>query len=665
MKYTIFDLECDGLLDVVTKLHCFCYQIYEKGVLLEKGALVNPNDIITFLDKQETIIGHNIIRFDIPVLKKILGWKKPKELKIIDTMGLSWYLYIGRKSHGLESFGEEFGVPKPKISDWSNLTVEEYIHRCSEDVEINQILFHNQMNLLSKLYRKYDDKIRIINYLNFKMDCLREQEEVKIKIDTNLLYKSLNELKSIYTEKSEILKKVMPEVYKYKEVKKPEKMTLKNGSLSEAGKKWEQLLNEKNLPIDYEGNITVLHKKEEPNPGSVDQIKKWLYSLGWKPNIFDKKTKVAQIYDENKKVSLSVKELYPLCPELENLDMMSMIKNRINTLKGFEENLDSNNFSIASAQGFTNTLRFTHVKPVANLVKVGKFYGEQIRGLITVPNDDYLFCGSDCSALEDTTKQNYMMKYDAEYVKEMRTPGFDPHIDIALLSGLLSKEEVLRYKELDKKKEQTPEEHKEFVVLKNKRGIAKVGNFSMTYGAQPKTVSESINKPIEDAQKLFDIYWERNWSVKKIAEDFRVRIIFKDGSVKNYINKSLIDFSTDKNKKSQWYSFMESIDSMWLLNPYSNFYYSLRKPKDAFSTGNQGLGVWCFDNFVREVRKKGIKISLQYHDEIGFVFLRNKYTKEEILKKLKECISKVNERLQLPIPIDISADFGVNYAECH
>lgn len=664
MSYTIFDLECDGLLDEVTKLHCFCYQIYEKGVLLEKGALVNPNDIIIFLDKQETLIGHNIIRFDLLVLKKLLGWKKPKELKIIDTMGLSWYLYIGRKSHGLESFGEEFGVPKPKISDWSNLTIEEYIHRCSEDVEINQRLFHKQIPFLHKLYPKQEDKERIINYLNFKMDCLREQEEVKIKVDTELLYKSLDELETIYNEKVEILKGVMPKVYKYKEVTKPNKMTKKDGSLSEAGKKWYSLLQEQELPEDYKGIVTVLCGEEEPNPGSIDQVKKLLFSLGWKPNIFDKKTKVPQIYDENKRVSVSVKELYPLCPELENLDMMSMIKNRIGTLKGFQENLDSNNYSVATAQGLTNTLRFTHKKPVANLVKVGKFYGEQIRGLITVPNDNYLFCGSDCSALEDTTKQNYMMKYDAEYVKEMRTPGFDPHIDIALLSGLLSQEEVLRYKELDKKKDQTPEEHKEFVILKNKRGIAKIGNFSMTYGAQPPTVAESINKPIEEAQKLFNIYWERNWSVKKIAEDFRVRIIFKDGSVKDYINKSLIDFSTDKNKKRQWYSFSESIDSMWLLNPYSNFYYSLRKPKDAFSTGNQGLGVWCFDNFVKEVRKKGIKISLQYHDEIGFVFLKSK-SKEEIVQKLKECISKVNERLQLPIPIDISADFGVNYAECH
>ena len=611
-RYIIFDIETDGLLSEVSKIHCLSYKDLKSK---EVRTLYNKAEISNLLnDNNLHLIGHNIICYDIPVLEKIYNIKINKN-RIIDTLGLSWYLYIGRKSHGLESWGEELGIEKPKIKDWKNLSNEEYANRCERDVEINELLFIKQIEFLKKLYPKYDDMQRIINYLNFKLDCLREQEEVKIKIDVDLLNKSLEELTSIYTEKAEILKKVMPKVYKYKEVKKPEKMTKKDGSLSEAGKKWYSLLQEQELPEDYNGVVTVIHKEEEPNPGSVDQVKNFLYSLGWKPNIFDKKTKVAQIYDDNKKVSISVKELYPLCPELENLDMMSMIRNRINTLKGFQENLDSNNFSIATAQGLTNTLRFTHKKPVANLVKVGKFYGEQIRGLITVPNDNYLFCGSDCSALEDTTKQNYMMKYDAEYVKEMRTPGFDPHIDIALLSGLLSQEEVLRYKELDKKKEQTLEEHKEFVILKNKRGIAKIGNFSMTYGAQPPTVAESINKPLEDAQKLFNIYWERNWSVKKIAEDFKVRIIFKDGSVKDYINKTLIDFSTDKDKKRQWYSFMESIDSMWLLNPYSNFYYSLRKPKDAFSTGNQGLGVWCFDNFVKEVRKKGIKISLQYHDK--------------------------------------------------
>ena len=45
------------------------------------------------------------------------------------------------------------------------------------------------------------------------------------------------------------------------------------------------------------------------------------------------------------------------------------------------------------------------------------------------------------SSLEDTTKQHYMYFFDLEYVTQMRVPGFDPHLDVAVLSGLLTEEE--------------------------------------------------------------------------------------------------------------------------------------------------------------------------------------------------------------------------------
>lgn len=50
------------------------------------------------------------------------------------------------------------------------------------------------------------------------------------------------------------------------------------------------------------------------------------------------------------------------------------------------------------------------------------------------------------SALEDTTKQHYMYYYDPEYVTQMRVPGFDPHVDVAVLSNLMTKEEEKFYK---------------------------------------------------------------------------------------------------------------------------------------------------------------------------------------------------------------------------
>ena len=216
MKYSIFDIETDGLLPTVGKIHCLSYRTYEKGTLLDKNTLFSEADIRHYFEEQEVVkIGHNIIAYDLPVLEKIYGIKVSKN-KVIDTLGLSWYLYVGRKSHGLESWGEELGVEKPKINDWKNLSCVEYANRCERDVEINELLFLKQIELLKKLYPKHADRQRIINYLNFKMDCLREQEEVKIKIDIPLLEKSLNELENMYNEKYNILKSVMPGVAKYK-----------------------------------------------------------------------------------------------------------------------------------------------------------------------------------------------------------------------------------------------------------------------------------------------------------------------------------------------------------------------------------------------------------------------------------------------------------------
>ena len=339
MKYSIFDIETDGLLPTVGKIHCLSYRTYENGTLLDKNTLFSEADIRHYFEEQETLIGHNILIYDLPVLEKIYGLKVSKN-NVIDTLGLSWYLYVGRKSHGLESWGEELGVEKPKIEDWKNLSNEEYANRCERDVEINELLFLKQIELLKKLYPKHADRQRIINYLNFKMDCLREQEEVKIKVDIPLLEKSLNELETMYNEKYDILKSVMPKVAKYKVRKCPKNMYKANGELSAKGIEWLNLLERQGLPKNYNQDIKILDKYEEPNPTSTTQVKEWLYSLGWKPDVFNevknKKTntskEVEQIYNDKKELNESVKELYSVCPELEHLNMFSLIGHRIGIL---------------------------------------------------------------------------------------------------------------------------------------------------------------------------------------------------------------------------------------------------------------------------------------------------------------------------------------------
>ena len=479
MQYTIFDIETDGLLDNVSKIHCLSYQKFENGLLTEKNSITNYEEIKNFIQTQSILIGHNIIRYDLPVLKKLLSVIVPKETRIIDTLGLSWYLYESRKSHGLEEWGENLGVEKPKIEDWSNLSIKEYIHRCSEDVEINQLLFHKQLELLTKLYN--EDYWRIINYLNFKLHCLLIQETTKCKIDVDLLNKSLNELTKLADNKIEILKSVMPKNITYKTISKPSKLYKKDGSLSSAGEKWFNLLLTERLPEDYKGEVSIINKVEDGNPASISQLKSWLFSSGWKPDVYaevkDKKAgtvrQVEQIFNDKKLLTDSVKELISICPELEELNQLSLINHRIGIFKSFKDCLDKNNCVIATAGGLTSTLRLKHRKPISNLPKINTFYGENIRGLITIPSEDYTLCGSDMCALEDTTKQHYMYYFDPEYVKEMRTPGFDPHIEIAVFANLMTRDEANEFKRLKKLDNPTEEEHKKFIELNGKRNKAK------------------------------------------------------------------------------------------------------------------------------------------------------------------------------------------------
>ena len=86
MKYTIFDIEANGLLDTGTLIHCLSYAIYENKTLLTKGSFTNYEEMTDFILKQEIIVGHKIIEYDVPMLEKILNIKI--EATLIDTLAI-------------------------------------------------------------------------------------------------------------------------------------------------------------------------------------------------------------------------------------------------------------------------------------------------------------------------------------------------------------------------------------------------------------------------------------------------------------------------------------------------------------------------------------------------------------------------------------------------
>ncbi|MDB4302040.1 DNA polymerase [bacterium] len=621
MRINVFDCEGNGLKP--TKIWCISANFNGKIKTTDSYEKMR-----SFLQNAEVLVGHNIIRWDIPNLERVLDIKITA--KLVDTLAISWYIEPYKVIHGLEAWGEYFGVPKPPIPDWDNLPLEDYMERCEEDVKINTKLWDKQWKQLLKLYGSAEEVWRFIDYLMFKMDCARQQEKNRWKLDKGRCSEGLAELIQAKEEKVVELAALMPKVPVKAKKARPKKCFKQCGSESVTGSAWFALLKERNLPRDYDGVLEVVTSYKEPNPGSSPQLKSWLYSLGWKPITFEYKRnkdtnetrKIEQInLKHGQGLCQSVKELYQHEPNLKVLEGLSILTHRISILNGFLNTVDEDGYIQAQIQGFTNTLRFRH-KVVLNLPGVDKAYGELIRGCLICPGG-YELCGADMSSLEDRTKQHYMWKHDPDYVRDMMTPDFDPHIDLATFSGALDPLKAKGFKE----KTLVEAIKKEVGAV---RKVYKQVNYACVYGAGGPTVARSAGVSEHAGYILVEKYWLRNWSVKAIAEE--------------QITKTCHG-------------------TKWLFNPVSRFWYSLRHEKDRFSTLNQGTGVYCFDMWIKHCQDGGPPIIGQMHDE--GIWLVRTGIRDKVEKHLRNAIHYTNEELQLNRELDIDVQFGMSYADIH
>jgi DNA polymerase III epsilon subunit-like protein len=613
---TVFDIETDGLLDEMTKIHVLSYSDDNKTVIHTH----DYDEMREFFLTRKTLVGHNIVRFDIPAVEKLLGIKV--KARLIDTLALSWYLHHDRLKHGLEGYGVEYGVPKPEIKDWNSLTPEEYAHRCDEDVKINNRLWQTLELKLNKLYKDTpEDKERLIDYLSFKLDCAREQEEMQWKLDVPKAQAAYDEIMSLKVEKVEQLAEAMPRKTLTRMANQPKVMHKKDGELSSHGEKWVALCKEYKQSLTTVGFV-VKTGEERGNPNSNDQVKDWLRSLGWQPRTYkflrDKKTgnerKLEQVRKDGE-LCESVKSLSSVDGAVDLLDGLTVLTHRAGILKSFLE-CHVDGYLQAGVAGLTNTFRFKHFKPLVNLPSVDKPYGDVIRGCLTCP-DGYVLAGADMTSLEDTTKRHYMKPLDPDYVEEMSREGFDPHLDLAKHAGVITQSDIDKHNSGEQS-------------LKSLRKNYKVVNYSATYGVKPPTLSRNTGMTKGEASKLLDAFWSRNWAIEKVASNVRTRELF---------------------------------GHMWLLNPVSGFWYSLRSEKDRFSTLNQGTGVFCFDTWVAICRKNNIKCVGQFHDEI--IALVKEGEEEKVEAVMHEAAVLLNAKVKLNVPLGTDVQFGKTYADIH
>ena len=166
----VFDLESNGLLNDVTKIHCLVIHEQETGETIAYNDEGNAEPItrgVQRLEDADVIVGHNVIGYDIPCLRKIYSWFAPTAM-VVDTLLLSRLyhtdmLNIDQTSgwdqmplqlygrHSLESYGYRLGEYKGsfgKDTDWQEWS-QEMQDYCVQDVNVTRKLcdhFHKYLS---------------------------------------------------------------------------------------------------------------------------------------------------------------------------------------------------------------------------------------------------------------------------------------------------------------------------------------------------------------------------------------------------------------------------------------------------------------------------------------------------------------------------------------
>lgn len=519
---------------------------------------------------------------------------------------------------------------------------------------------------------------RILTFLMSKKDAQALQEKTGWDVDLTYLTENIENLETLVEESAKNLEKVMPPIPEYKDRPEPKLKFKKNGDLSKSGENWERLkkgLSEKKeddwgnkfFLVRKEGYITELTGYNQPNINGHQQVKDFLFKHGWKPKTFkyvrdeeafdlwlkNKPRKGAQQWEwsswkeskpedrgipqirvegvDGKELCESVSELAENVPEIKYLEEYSVIKHRLDTMKGILNRVDSDGKVYATCHGYTNTLRLKHMAPIVNLPGANKKYAEPIRGSL-VAKDGYVSCGSDLSSLEDRVKVMFMIPHDPVYAKEMSQEDYDPHLSTAIAMGEITEEQSDGYKS----GKLTPEE-KSFVG--GKRSDAKPVNYLSVYGGSWKALQIQTGWDRKRCEDAINSYWELNWSVKSIAEE---QVVITD-------KKGL----------------------QWLVNPINGHCYSVRSEKDYFSTLAQGTGSYFFDIWVDKIITKQkllwnkCTLTASMHDEIVLVIKDNVKIKGLFEKIIRDSIKEVSEDFMLRRELDCDVQFNKRYSEIH
>ena len=420
------------------------------------------NGLWDYIADATSLIGHNIIGFDAPILNSL--WKTRIGLKnVTDTLILSRLLDPSREQgHSLEAWGKTLGKEKIDYADrWEQLQgrkqaykgecfdhpdmalLEEY---CIADIEVTAKLLDK---LTTELERKKfsPESIELEHQV---ADIVAQQERNGFKLDIPYATVLLADIKGRMAEVYESMQQRWPSY----EVERISEKT---------GKKLKPML------------VTF-------NPGSRKQIGEKLIELGWKP---DKFTETGQpMVDEGILSKLHY-------PEAKMIAEYLMLQKRVAQIESWIEAVGSD--GRVHGKVITNgavTGRMTHQSPnMAQIPNHGSVYGAECRACWTVEPGNVLV-GCDASGLELRMLAHYMR--DQDYIQAVvhgsSKDGTDIHTKNQRAAGLPT------------------------------RDAAKTMIYAFLYGAGPAKIGAIVGGGAEEGQKIIKKFLRATPALESLRE---------------------------------------------------------------------------------------------------------------------------------------------------
>jgi len=390
----LFDIETNGLLKDVTKVHCMTLIDTDTG---EQWSYKHE-DIEKGLDdlyQADTIIGHNILAFDLPALWKTYRWAPRPGTRRLDTLVTARLLHPNVKeedfrrvdfpkkligSHSLKAWGLRLGEPKDEYEGgWEEWSQEMHDYMEQDGRTTFRLLTFLKPWEYPQLPLDLEHRVAhicgLMEYHGWTFNA----------VSARGLYVTLAK------RRDEIERDLVEEFGSWQEVAKV--YVAKKDNSKRGIKKGDTVTNYKTVTF---------------NPGSRRHIEKKLRELGWKPKEFTESGQAKLDEEVLLKIDL---------PEAQQIVEYLLIQKRLGQLadgdNGWLRLVDGSGLM----HGYINscgtvTGRATHSYPnVSQVPSVRAPYGKECRSLFTVP-PGWKLVGADMSGLELRTFAHYLSFYD-------------------------------------------------------------------------------------------------------------------------------------------------------------------------------------------------------------------------------------------------------------